>query len=66
MPTLVTAPGNQTFHFIGNNHAFTNHAGELRFDAVNHMLEGDVDGNGQADFAIHINVNQLVKADFLL
>ena len=58
--------GDQAFHFLGNNNAFTKHAGELRFDAVNHVVEGDVDADGQADFAIHVNVSHLMKGDFVL
>jgi Ca2+-binding RTX toxin-like protein len=59
-------PANDAFHFIGNGAAFTHHAGELRFDRDQHLLQGDVNGDGQADFAIHINVDHLVKGDLLL
>jgi hypothetical protein len=39
-------------------------AGQLRFD--NHVLEGDVDGNGTADFQVHVNVATLHSNDFIL
>ena len=45
--------GNQAFKFIGS-HGFTHHAGELR--ASRHVLQGDVNGDGRADFEIHINI----------
>ncbi len=66
MPILASR-GDQKFHFIGNNHDFNGHAGELRYDAVNHKVEGDIDGDGTADFAIILtNVTHLVKGDFIL
>jgi hypothetical protein len=30
------------------------------------VVEGDVDADGQADFAIHVNVSHLMKGDFVL
>ena len=58
---------NQAFHFIGNDAGFTNTAGDLRFVAATHTLEGDTDGDGTADFAIVLtNINHLVKGDFIL
>ena len=55
--------GNGTFSFIGAN-AFHGVAGELRF--ADHFVEGDVDGNGFADFRIEVNVASLNAGDFLL
>ena len=53
----------QAFHFIGSK-GFHDVAGELRY--ARHLLQGDVDGNGTADFEIHVNLAQLVKGDFVL
>jgi 6-phosphogluconolactonase (cycloisomerase 2 family) len=56
--------GNQAFHFIGH-HQFSGKAGELRF--AKHVVSGDTDGDGIADFQIGIVGNvDLVKADFVL
>lgn len=57
--------GEDTFDFIGNA-GFGGHAGELRFDVDTHLLEGDIDGDGSADFAIQVNVADLSQADLLL
>lgn len=43
---------------------FTGAAGELRF--ANHFLEGDINGDGAADFSVHLNVASLTTNDFLL
>ena len=48
----VTISGDQAFTFIGNNIAFSNAAGQLRFDSVTHFLSGDVNGDATADFEI--------------
>jgi Ca2+-binding RTX toxin-like protein len=53
----------QAFHFIGGK-GFHGVAGELRY--AGHLLRGDVDGNGTADFEIHVNAAHLVKGDFIL
>jgi serralysin len=56
--------GDQAFKFIGD-HAFGNHAGELRYDGT--TVYGDVNGDGAADFSIVIdNHATLAKADFIL
>jgi len=55
--------GNQKFTFIGDDE-FTGKAGQLRFDKK--IVQGDVNGDGKADFEIHVNVNNLVKGDFIL
>lgn len=59
---------NDAFTFIGTT-GFSKSAGELRFEkkASDIYLYGDVNGDGKADFAIHIdNISSLGKADFLL
>jgi len=54
--------GNQAFHFIGDD-AFSGKAGELRY--ANHLLQGDVNGDGKADFNIGVlNVAHLHGFDF--
>src|SRR4029077_19877768 len=54
----------QAFHFIGA-HKFTGHAGQLRFK--HHVVQGDTDGDGTADFEIGVlKVVELVKGDFIL
>jgi hypothetical protein len=55
--------GHQNFTFIGGE-TFHHQAGELRF--ADHTLQGDVNGDGKADFAIHLNVAALHSGDFLL
>lgn len=58
------AAGDQAFAFIGQA-AFSNVAGQLRYS--NGLLEGDVDGNGLADFSVIIaNAAPLTSGDFLL
>jgi Ca2+-binding RTX toxin-like protein len=59
-----TAAGEQAFGFIGTNVAFNGVAGELRFNAS--YVEGDIDGNGIADFRIAVNASSMVAADFVL
>jgi serralysin len=60
------AHGNQAFHFIGAS-GFHHQGGELRF--AGHVLEGDVNGDGKADFQIFVNAAHLTAGpghDFLL
>jgi Ca2+-binding RTX toxin-like protein len=57
-------PGDH-FDFVGNAD-FGNHAGELRFDLASHLLQGDTDGNGAADFAIEVHAANLTSGDLLL
>jgi 6-phosphogluconolactonase (cycloisomerase 2 family) len=55
---------NQAFKFIGAAQ-FTGVAGQLRFK--NHVVQGDTDGDGTADFEIGVlKVAELVKGDFVL
>lgn len=66
-----TAGGNQAFAFVGSA-AFSRTAGELRaFDTGlgYWLVEGDVDGDGAADFALNVTPatsNPLVSSDFIL
>ena len=67
----TTHTGDQAFSYIGAN-AFGHHAGELRveFDQANNVwnVEGDVDGDGQADFILHVATaggHQMASADFV-
>lgn len=53
----------EAFHFIGAAR-FHQQAGELRY--ARHILQGDVDGDGTADFQIHVNAATLVRGDFVL
>ncbi len=56
--------GTQAFNFIGSA-AFSNVAGELR--AVAGLIQGDVNGDGKADFQIILDNNYIATgADFLL
>jgi Ca2+-binding RTX toxin-like protein len=57
-----TLAGDQAFAYVGTA-AFSHTAGELRF--ANHLLEADVDGNGTADFQVHVNI-ALQLNDFIL
>ncbi|HEX9948286.1 MAG TPA: calcium-binding protein [Allosphingosinicella sp.] len=62
------APGNQAFTFIDSD-AFTSTAGELRtfFDGVDTWIQGDITGDGLADFEIRLDgVVTLASWDFLL
>jgi serralysin len=56
--------GDQAFSFIGDS-KFTRSAGQLHF--VNGILEGDVNGDGTADFQIVVRgVTALTSDDFIL
>lgn len=58
------AGGNQAFTFIDDD-PFSNTPGELNFR--NHILSGDLDGDGQADLQIYIpGVSTLWDSDFIL
>ncbi|HEX8233166.1 MAG TPA: hypothetical protein VF559_07470 [Caulobacteraceae bacterium] len=63
-----TLAGNQAFAFIGTA-AFGNVAGQLRYSVVegNALLEGDINGDGTADFGVLLlKVTNLEAADFVL
>ena len=55
------------FTFIGTA-AFSNQAGQLRFDAADGTVDilGDVDGNGFADLHIIVSGAQVLTSDFIL
>jgi serralysin len=55
--------GNQKFKFIGQQ-AFHDVKGELR--CKNGIVQGDVNGDGVADFEIKVNLATLVSGDFFL
>ena len=63
--------GNQAFAFIGTA-AFSNVAGELRFEnagGANWLVQGDVNGDGTSDFEILVTVSDadpITSADFML
>ncbi|WP_421590347.1 M10 family metallopeptidase C-terminal domain-containing protein [Shinella sp. M27] len=60
--------GDQAFNFIGAA-KFSNAAGELRYEKTkaDTYVYGDIDGNGKADFVLHIDVALNLKTDdFLL
>jgi Ca2+-binding RTX toxin-like protein len=59
--------GDQAFLFIGAQ-SFHNVAGELHYvtNGTGITVEGDINGDGIADFAIDANVTSLVAADFIL
>jgi len=64
----TTTGGNQAFSFIGSS-AFSNTAGELRADTVGSdtVVQGDINGDGVADFEIVLNGNPtLAGSDFIL
>ena len=58
---------NDAFIFIVNA-AFSNTAGELRFDTTTSIVSGDIDGNGAADFEIQLTgvTTNLLASDFIL
>ncbi|HEY0505961.1 MAG TPA: M10 family metallopeptidase C-terminal domain-containing protein, partial [Lysobacter sp.] len=47
------ADPNDVFSYLGSG-AFTNVAGQLRFDVATNTLQADVDGNGAADFEVQL------------
>ena len=60
---------NDAFTFIGNDVAFSNVAGQLRFDSATSTIFGDVDGDNAADFQIQIiltGVTSLLVTNFIL
>ena len=64
----IEGAGDNAFTFIGAG-AFSETAGELRYvaNADGVTVEGDTDGNGEADFSIDVlGVSSLTAADFVL
>jgi hypothetical protein len=50
--------------FIGEA-AFSGIAGQLRFDIAQHLLQGDLDGDGIADFAVKLGTGHITTHDLL-
>ena len=64
MDANTNRKGNQAFDFIGDD-GFHHRPGELRF--AKHLLSGDTNGDGKADFVIKVaGVNSLGDGDFYL
>lgn len=64
----ASASGNNAFKFVGSTD-FSGHAGELRFTRTKSdtYISGDVDGDRNADFRLHLDDAVAVKAgDFIL
>ena len=62
----VILTGNQAFSFIGTA-VFGNIAGQLRLvTGANSILQGDVDGDGLADFELQLNGIATVSVNDLL
>jgi hypothetical protein len=64
----INAAGDQAFTFVGSA-AFTGTAGELRttFDGVDTWVQGDISGDGVADFEIVLSgAVSLSSTDFIL
>ena len=58
--------GNQAFTFI-DAAAFGKHAGELRYDLATGLLSGDFNGDGKADFSLHLGAGTaLLGTDIIL
>lgn len=66
---IAGTSGNDSFSFIGTS-AFSHTAGELRLDTTQSgkvFVQGDVDGDGVADFSIQLNGSlSLTSANFIL
>ncbi len=61
----LTVRGHQAFAFIGSD-AFTE-AGQLRYTRSSHLLAGDTDGDGHADFEMNLtNAPHIDAGDLLL
>ena len=57
---------NDAFAYLGGG-AFGNVAGQMRFDAGTHQLQGDVNGDGAADFVVElVAISSLASGDLLL
>jgi serralysin len=63
----TTQSGNQAFEFIGTDD-FSGKAGELRFVKAESGVDilGDVDGDGNADFVVHLEKNSDLSESFIV
>ncbi len=64
----IAGGGGDAFTFIGTS-AFSNTAGELRYEVINgrSWVSGDTDGDGNADIMLRVDQNQsMVASDFVL
>lgn len=64
----IKGGGDNAFTFIGDA-AFTRRAGQLHYQLTDTgvLVSGDVNGDGKADFAIHVDgVSYMVASDFVL
>lgn len=61
------ASGNQAFAFIGSEQ-FSGKAGELRYEKASSdtFIYGDVDGDGNADFAIQVAGSTILLKDYFI
>lgn len=55
--------GIQQFTFI-DDAGFSHRAGELRF--FDHLLQGDINGDGRTDFEVYFNADQIFADDLIL
>jgi Ca2+-binding RTX toxin-like protein len=63
---IIGTSTDDAFSYIGAG-AFTHVAGQLHFDAATGNLSGDINGDGKADFEIHLNgVSSMTADSFLL
>lgn len=65
---MVELPGGGDFHFIGKK-GFSHTVGELRYQTYrgDTIVQGDIDGDGNADFSIRLDhVNKVDASDFML
>ena len=63
----INLANDQAFNFIGNDLAFSNAAGQLRFVSSTNSVFGDINGDSVADFEIALTgVISLTTSDFIL
>lgn len=60
---IAETDADDAFAYIGSG-VFTGVAGQLRY--VSNTLQGDVDGDGVADFRIKLNISNIAVADLVL
>jgi Ca2+-binding RTX toxin-like protein len=63
----TTLANDQAFIFIGNDIAFSNVPGQLRFNTADNSVYGDTNGDGTAEFQVILTaVNSVLATDFVL